>query len=269
MVLIEGAHRRLRIADFSPKTEMANTLAGEVETTRTTEKSATAGAQIGGGTLPPLYGLASASLGGTHHHVVAQTIKELPSKCLVLASGTMDSEHGVFFKIKGAPQVPLEGAKEFTCTFEVPKEWRGGWCLLSCHARGVTQRYMSKKIEPCGHAETLWGCTCAETSKGRKSPGGSITCNCPEAARNADRLGRSACPWPPSNPHRRRAVIGRSSFLPRCQPGANLPGLFEHRSGGEICRRRPGLCCLAAYARRTGQHGRSVIGSQPDPSGAK
>src|SRR5580692_6893197 len=86
VVLIEGPHCRLRIIDFSPKTEMANTVEGEVKKTRTTEKTATAGAQIGGGAVPPLYGLASATLSGSQHNVVAQTFKELPSKCLVLAS---------------------------------------------------------------------------------------------------------------------------------------------------------------------------------------
>src|SRR6185437_932030 len=43
-VTIDSPRNRLRVADFSPKTEIANTLEGEVETTRTTEKSATAGA---------------------------------------------------------------------------------------------------------------------------------------------------------------------------------------------------------------------------------
>ncbi len=121
VVTIDSPQRRLRVADFSPKTEMANSIAGEVETTHTTEKSSTVGAQIGGGTLPPLYGLASATLGAAQHHVIAQTVKELPSKCLVLASGTTHGEHGVFFKIKGAPQVPLEGARNSPAYSRFPK----------------------------------------------------------------------------------------------------------------------------------------------------
>jgi hypothetical protein len=156
VVLIESPQHRLRVIDFSPKTEVANAVDGEVQTTRTTENSTTAGAQLGGAPIP-FYNLASAQLSGTHHEVVAQTIKELPAKCLVLASGTTDGEHGAFFKIKGAPQVPLEGAKEFTCTFEVPKNWRGGWCLVSCHARSLEDHRLSKKSELCGFAETIVG----------------------------------------------------------------------------------------------------------------
>jgi hypothetical protein len=127
LVRIESPQHRLRVIDFSPKTEMANTFDGELQTTRTSEKTTTAGAQIGGGTLPPPFSLASATFGASQHNVVAQTFKEPPSKCLVLASGTIDGEHGVFFKIKGAPQVPLEGAKEYTGTFEVSKQSRGCW----------------------------------------------------------------------------------------------------------------------------------------------
>jgi hypothetical protein len=170
VVLVESPQHRLRVVDFLPKTEMANTVEGDVQTTHTIEKTATAGAQLGGTSIP-IYGLASAQLGGTHHQVVAQTFKELPSKCLVLASGTTDGEHGVFFKIKGAPQVPLEGAKEFTCTFEVPTGWRGGWCLLSCHARGLNERCLAKRIEPCGFAETFVGLYLAGDEKAQEVAG--------------------------------------------------------------------------------------------------
>ena len=156
VVLIESPQHRLRVIDFSPKTEVANSVDGEVQTTRTTENTTTAGAQLGGAPIP-FYNLASAQLSGTRHEVVAQTVKEQPAKCLVLASGTMDGEHGAFFKVKGAPQVPLEGAKEFACTFEVPKDWRGGWCLVSCHARNLEDHCLSKKNELCGFAETIVG----------------------------------------------------------------------------------------------------------------
>jgi hypothetical protein len=171
---------------LSPKTEMANTVEGDVQTTHTTEKTATVGAQLGGPSIP-FYGLASAQLGGTNHQVVAQTFKELPSKCLVLASGTTDAEHGAFFKLKGAPQVPLEGAKEFTCTFEVPKDWRGGWCLLSCHARGLSERYMSTSIEPCGCAETFVGLYIAGDREAQGIAGQLDRRQLQQAVSNADR----------------------------------------------------------------------------------
>ncbi len=186
VVLIEGPHCRLRVIDFSPKTEMANTVEGEVQTTRTTERTATAGAQLGGGALPPPFGLASATLSGSQHNTVAQTFKELPSKCLVLASGTTDGEHGVFFKIKGAPQVPLEGAKEFTCTLEVPNDWRGDWCLLSCHARELTER--NKKLNCCGRAEIFVGLYLEDDEHGQDVARQLDRLQLPQAANSAHRL---------------------------------------------------------------------------------
>jgi hypothetical protein len=165
VILLESPGCRLRVIDFFPKTEMADAVQGEVQTTHTTEKTLTAGAQIGG-TAIPIFTPASASVGGMHHQVVAQTFKELPSKCLVLASGTTNSEHGVFFKVKGSPQVPLEGAKEFTCVFEVPKDWRGDWCLLTCHARSVNER--NKKFEPCGRAQVFVGMYLAGDEQGQR-----------------------------------------------------------------------------------------------------
>jgi hypothetical protein len=162
VVLIESPQRRLRVADFFPKTEMANCVDGEVKTTRTTDKAATLGGTI------PLYSLVGATLSGTEHHIVAQTFTEPPSKCLVLASGTTNDEHGVFFKVNDAPQVPLEGTKEFTCVFEVPKDWRGDWCVLSCQARHIRQSYMSKKYEPCGNAETFVGLYLAGDEQGQE-----------------------------------------------------------------------------------------------------
>jgi hypothetical protein len=232
MVLISSPRRRLRVADFSPKTEMANSIAGEVETVRTTEKTATAGAQIGGGTFPPPFALASASLGGTHHHVVAQTVKELPTKCVVLASGTMHGEHGVFFKVKGAPQVPLEGAKEFVCVFEVPKDWKGDWCLLSCQARGINQRYMSKKMEPCGQAETFVGLYLAGDEAGQEIARRLDHLQLPQAACDADRLALGL-PLQGDQPTAEASHHRSFEFPATLSTWSKRPGLFEHHADND------------------------------------
>jgi hypothetical protein len=232
VVTIDSPQRRLRVADFSPKTEMANSVAGEVETTRTTEKTASAGAQIGGGTLPPLYGLASATLGATQHHVVAQVVKELPSKCLVLASGTTRGEHGVFFKVKGAPQVPLEGAKEFTCVFEVPKDWQGDWCLVSCHARGINQRCMSKKIEPCGHAETLVGLYLAGENHAQEVARRLDHLQLPQAVRTLDRLALGL-PMDSEQSASEASNHRPFEFPATLATWSKLPSLFEHRTASD------------------------------------
>ncbi len=225
VVLIEGPHCRLRVIDFSPKTEMANAVEGEVQTTRTTEKTATAGAQIGGGAFPPLYGLASATLSGSQHNVVAQTFKELPSKCLVLASGTTDGEHGVFFKIKGAPQVPLEGAKEFICTLEVPSNWRGDWCLLSCQARSRNER--NKKFECCGREEIFVGLYLADDEHGQDVARRLDRLQLPQAANSAHRVSLGV----PANAEQTAIALNHhKTFRATLASWSNNPGLFDYRA---------------------------------------
>jgi hypothetical protein len=225
VVLIEGPHCRLRVVDFSPKTEMANSVEGEVQTTRTVEKTATAGAQIGLGSLPPLYGLPSATLSGSQHHVVAQTFKELPSKCLVLASGTTDGGHGVFFKVKGTPQVPLEGTKDFTCTFEVPNDWRGDWCLLACHARGLSER--NKKFESCGQAEIFVGLYLEGDEHGQAVARQLDLLQLPQAANSVHRLALGV----PANAEQTAIALGyHKSFRATLASWSNNPGLFDQRA---------------------------------------
>jgi hypothetical protein len=54
-----------------------------------------------------------------------------------LASGTINREHGVFFKLRPSKGASLEGAKEFTFLAIVPKTWRGDWCTIACMARTI------------------------------------------------------------------------------------------------------------------------------------
>lgn len=165
VLVVQSPERRLRVVDFLPKTELADTVEGEIEIVHTTENTTSAGGKLGGGF--GTYGLASAELSAAQHHVVNQKYKEMPSKCLVLASGTTQSEHGVFFKIKGSPRFSLEGAKEFTCLFAVPKNWKGDWCVLSCQARALTKHYFNRKLEPCGRAEFVLGLYLDGNSQGQ------------------------------------------------------------------------------------------------------
>jgi hypothetical protein len=225
VVLIEAPHHRLRVVDFSPKTEMSNSVEGEVQTTRTIEKTATAGAQIGGGALPALYGLPTATLSGSEHHVVAQTFKDLPSKCLVLASGTTDGGHGVFFKVKGTPQVPLEGTKDFSCTFEVPNDWHGGWCLLACHARGRSER--DQKFEACGRAEVFVGLYLEGDEAGQHIARQLDLLQLPQVANSVRRSALGV----PIDEEQTAITLGRhKSFRATLGGWTNNPGFFDNRA---------------------------------------
>ncbi|HEX4150172.1 MAG TPA: hypothetical protein VHY20_14340, partial [Pirellulales bacterium] len=166
MLVIESPEKRLRVTDFSPKTELGTDVSGPIEATEVAERTNTAGGTIGAAGMAH-YGVANASLSDTKHQKNNRTYKQLPAKYLLLASGTTLGEHGVFFKIKASPQTSLEGAKEFTCWFVVPKSWRGDWCLLSCKARAYRKNYLVSKLEMCGQADVVVGLYLAGDEQGK------------------------------------------------------------------------------------------------------
>jgi hypothetical protein len=160
LVVIASPERRLRVVDFSPRTELASDVDGRIERVETTEGTWSIDGRIGAGIK---HGAKEANLGPSvgaskgEHNSVHETFHKLPAKYLVLASGTTDAEHGTFFKLKGSTQASLEGTKEFVCIFAVSEGWRGDWCVLSCQARANVKNFMSTKQEDCGQARLYVG----------------------------------------------------------------------------------------------------------------
>jgi hypothetical protein len=74
-----------------------------------------------------------------------------------LASGTTDAEHGVFFKWRRSSQAALEGSREVTVRFLVPRGWRGDWVELGCESWTIHRNYLGEKLEPCGAAQAVVG----------------------------------------------------------------------------------------------------------------
>jgi hypothetical protein len=64
----------------------------------------------------------------------------------VVASGTTDHEHGIFFKLRPSKGESLEGAKQFTFLATVPLTWRGDWCTISCAAQAKGKAFFSKSV---------------------------------------------------------------------------------------------------------------------------
>ena len=140
-VEISDHDRRLRVFEFSPSTRLESTLAADVEWTKTTEATHELGASLGG-ELPACIGDVVANVtpsvnavkGG--REVVTEKQIRLAPKQAVVASGTIESEHGVFFTLRRSPQNTLEGVHEFTVAFVVPAGWRGDAVRISCQATG-------------------------------------------------------------------------------------------------------------------------------------
>ena len=153
LYMLVSPELRLKIQDYLPNTTLESTMADDrIEVTATTESSSaiTEDARVAYKVL---------ALGGSKNDTEKKTesdhYKEIVPKALVLASGTMNREHGVFFKLKPSKEASLEGTKTFTCLAIVPKNWRGDWCVISCAARAKKKSFLSSSIVPAGteHAQ--------------------------------------------------------------------------------------------------------------------
>ncbi len=156
IVFIENPERRLRVVDFLPKTELATDIAGHIEVVDTTEAAETADASLGGAVTVE-YGMLkataspSAGAGKQHRTTQKQTYQRLPPQELVLAAGTMNRQHGVFFKLRPSSQHVLEGMHELVCRFAVPKTWRGDYLVVRCEGRRAESSFLSREPLVCGH----------------------------------------------------------------------------------------------------------------------
>jgi hypothetical protein len=139
---------RLKIHDYLPNTTLESALSGDnIEVAETTENST-------GNTEDAHIGYKIFNLGATRNQIAKTTesnhYKQIVPKALVLASGTTNREHGVFFKLRPSNGQSLEGAKEFTFLAIVPKSWRGDWCTLTCAARTQKKSFFPTSVALAG-----------------------------------------------------------------------------------------------------------------------
>jgi hypothetical protein len=156
LYIIASPDKKMRFQDYLPNTALESAVADDqIEITDTTEnaKAGEIGAQVGyqgvGGGLSR-----TKSSKKTH----ANHYKQIAPRALVVASGTTDHQHGIFFKLKPSRTASLEGAKDFTFLAIVPKLWRGGWCTISCGARAKSKSFFARsEIVPAGVAQSQVG----------------------------------------------------------------------------------------------------------------
>jgi hypothetical protein len=146
--VFESTGRSMRVQDYLPNTTLESAVADDcVEITDASEDSKSGGAEA-----HVAYKILN--LGGTLSQSSKKTesshYRQIASKDLVLASGTMHREHGVFFRLRPSRHASLEGAKEFTVLATVPKTWRGDLCTISCTARATKHSVISTSVVPSG-----------------------------------------------------------------------------------------------------------------------
>ncbi|MCC9605214.1 hypothetical protein LOC69_04890 [Blastopirellula sp. JC733] len=141
VIRIESGDPRMTAVDYSPRTTLENTLTGGMQIERKKENDASLGANLTG----KYDGIVSGNLSGGASRKDSITTKyELRSPVeLIAASGTIHRGAGVYFKLKPARQTTLEGAKEYTCIFRVPRNWTRGLASVYCDALGEESSTLS------------------------------------------------------------------------------------------------------------------------------
>lgn len=155
MYVISSPDKTLRIQDYLPNTTLESAVADDqIEVTDSSEntKAISADAHVGYQALGLGLSKSKAAKKAESNHY-----KQIVSKSLVLSSGTIDREHGVYFRLRPSNSATLEGAKEFTFLAIVNKSWRGDWCVISCTAKARKKSLFSTTVVPAGSEEIQVG----------------------------------------------------------------------------------------------------------------
>lgn len=158
MYVIRSIERRLSVVDFEPRTQVTSEISEPIQIVDSDEKSTSLDASVSV-RISALAGVDLApSAGGSrlNRRNLEQKYSKLPPKQLLIASGTTNRRHGVFFKLKPSSQASLEGQKEFVCLFVVPKLWRGDYACVECSAKAVSKTPWAA-VEDCGSNKVLVG----------------------------------------------------------------------------------------------------------------
>ena len=152
---IANPGKTMRFEDYLPNTLLESAVAeDQIEISDATENAKATGGEVH--VAYKLFGI-----GLSHNQSAkkseASRYKQIASKELVLASGTTNREHGVFFRLRPSRAASLEGAKEFTFLATVPKTWRGDVCTIACTARGMKVSFLSTSVAPAGAVRATVG----------------------------------------------------------------------------------------------------------------
>jgi hypothetical protein len=147
----ESSKQTFRFVDYSPKTTLASDLVGNVTVEKKAEKTNGIGVTVSGPIEWPVKVAGSGEAGAKSLDSLRYEL--VPPMTAIASSGTMQGGYGVYFKLKPSRSTSLEGAREFSLTFRVPKSWRADGVLLSCTASGVQRGVVPPFDQPnvvCG-----------------------------------------------------------------------------------------------------------------------
>lgn len=123
---------RLRVVDYRPRTRQATLLAGNVTVEKKRETNKSLGLNVTGSFENLVRGTAGTDVGSKNGSNIRYELK--PPMEAVLVAGTIERGTGVYFKLRSAPDQPLEGSREFKVVLRVPESWRGDLMYVRCEA---------------------------------------------------------------------------------------------------------------------------------------
>ena len=149
-VEIDASDAELRVAGFSPATQLHSDVVQTIYSTTTTENVRALEATLGGELPVPMGDLVShvtpsvsAAVGKSE--TATERLSRLPPKQAVVVSGTSSQGQGVFYKLKRSTQTSLEGVHEISILFVVPDDWQGCALHITCTALGQRKVFWMDK----------------------------------------------------------------------------------------------------------------------------
>ncbi len=146
--MISSPKMRLKILDYLPNTTLESQFADDrIEVADFTEEGDTSTQEA---RVAYAFFSLSAVKSQMSRKLEQNKYQRIAPKSLVVASGTMNRGHGVFYKLRPSNAASLEGSKEFSFLAIVPKNWRGDWCTFVCTARSEKKNLLGTSIATSG-----------------------------------------------------------------------------------------------------------------------
>ncbi len=153
LIEIKSPDERLPLRKYLPNSVLTSDVVGGVIRIEQTE---TNGLFTLDYSVTSQVGQAKIELNGMQSHA---SLSKLAPKSLLVASGTTDRSHGVYYKLMPSPRDTVQKTYQFTCLFEVPRSFRSDYLQIDCRATGIKRGligYLDSEVI-CGSAGFVVG----------------------------------------------------------------------------------------------------------------
>lgn len=152
LFVVENPPQSLHVVEFSPRTELTTSYAGNIERSQQQDRSLNAGLNA---TFAPVdFATAEANASNGSKSSDSVRFQTLPPMELLAASGTAQRGTAVYFKFRSSPQTTLEGNRQLRVMYRVPRSWRADYVYIRCAAFDDTALATDGRAI-CGSADFL------------------------------------------------------------------------------------------------------------------